>query len=126
MSDNAKKKIQKLFVNNHYKKFLIECRQEVGIKYPGFWEGFSEQEQLTWLDQVVIDAKKLGFGNQYLIKGYLDIVCKIGKDFLTSSEIKDNLVRFITDSNFSTYVRVRDANRWIDKNTPKITMPQKD
>lgn len=125
MSDKSKNKIQKLFTENHYKKFLTECRDEIATQFSGFWNGLTKQEQLTWLDSVVRDSKKLGFGNEYLIKDYLKIVCKIGKDFLKDSTVSDDLIRFITDSNFSPYVRTRDANRWIDKNTPKVSFPEK-
>jgi hypothetical protein len=123
MSDKSKSKIQKLFVDNHYRKFLLECRDEVAIQFSGFWKNLSKQDQLTWLDSVVQDSKKLGFGNQCLIKDYLNIVCKIGKDFLKDPSVDDNLIRFITDSNFSPYVRTRDANRWIDNSNPKVTPP---
>lgn len=125
MSEKSKAKIQKLFVDNQYRQFLLECRDSVAKEFSGFWRGLSKQEQLTWLDSIVIESKKLGFGNQYLIKEYLKIACKIGKDFLSDPNVDDNLIRFITDSNFSPYVRTRDANRWIDKNMSEVTYPQK-
>lgn len=125
MSENAKSKVQKLFVDNHYRQFLLECREDVAKNFTGFWKDFNQQEQLSWLDSVVRDAKKLGFGNQTLIKDYIKIVCKIGKDFINDPSVDDNLIRFITDSNFSTYVRVRDANRWIGKNSPQVKQPEK-
>ncbi|GAA4360741.1 hypothetical protein GCM10023151_13340 [Kangiella marina] len=125
MSNKSKSKIQKLFTENHYKKFLMQCRDEITQKFPGFWSSLSQQEQLTWLDSVVRDSKKLGFGNEYLIKDYMSIVCKIGKDFLQDPDIDNKIVRFITDTNFSPYVRTRDTNRWIDKNLSKITKPER-
>lgn len=125
MSNNSKNNIQKLFTNNHYKKFLLECRDNISQKFQGFWRGFSQQDQLTWLDNVVRDAKKLGFGNEYLIKDYIWIACKAGKDFLNDPAVDDNLIRFITDTNFSPYVRTRDANRWLDKRITVFTPPQR-
>lgn len=125
MSENAKSKVQKLFVDNHYRQFLLECRNDIAKGFSGFWKDFNKQEQLTWLDSVVRDAKKLGFGNECLIKDYLHIVCKIGKEFLKDPSVDNDLIRFVTDSNFSPYVRTRDANRWIDKNNPKVTPPEK-
>lgn len=124
MDPNSQSKIKKLFVDNYYRKFLLEQKEHVKSNYPDFWDNLNEQEALEWLDSIVIDAKKLHFGNEFLIQGYIDIVCKIGKDFLLNPDIDDDLVKFITDSNFSPYVRVRDANRYIDKNFPKITQPE--
>lgn len=125
MSEKAKSKVQKLFLNDHYKQFLLQCRDDINCNYKDFWQDFTHQEQLTWLDAVVRDSKKLGFGNEHLIKDYINIVCKIGKEFLNDPTVDDNLIRFITDSNFSPYVRVRDANRWIDENKPGTTFPLK-
>lgn len=123
MSNNSKNKIQKLFTDSQYKTFLMECRDSIAGKYPDFWSNLTKQEQLTWVDAVVRDGKKLGFSNEYLIKDYLNFVCKIGKDFLKDPSVDNNLIRFITDTNFSSYVRIRDANRWIDKHAPSITFP---
>lgn len=123
MDPNSQSKIKKLFVDNYYRKFLEKQKKRIAENYPEFWSDLSEQETLEWLDSVVVDAKKLEFGNEFLIEGYLDIVCKLGKEFMADPEVEDNLVKFITDSNFSPYVRVRDANRYIDKNFPKMTQP---
>lgn len=123
MERNTQSKIKKLFIDNYYRKFLLEQKKHVKSNYPDFWDNLNDQEALEWLDSIVIDAKKLQFGNEFLIQGYIDIVCKIGKDFLANPETGDDLVKFITDSNFSPYVRVRDANRYIDKHTPKVTYP---
>ena len=114
-------KVKKLFVENYYRKFLESQKNRIQSNYPDFWKQLTDQEVLEWIDSVVIDAKKLDFGNEFLIEGYLDIVCKIGKDFITNPDIEDNIIKFISDSNFSPYVRVRDANRYIDKNLPKVT-----
>lgn len=124
MESKNQSKIKKLFVDNYYRKFLVSQKGRIATNYPEFWSDLNEQETLEWLDSVVVDAKKLEFGNEYLIEGYLDIVCKIGKDFISNPEIDDNLIRFISDSNFSPYVRVRDTNRYIDKNYQKITYPE--
>ena len=120
-----KSNVEKLFTDNHYKKFLLKCREDIAVKYSGFWRDLNHQEQLAWLDSVVIDSKKLGFGNQGLIMDYLHIVCKIGKDFLKDPSVDDKLIRFVTDSNFSPYVRTRDANRWIDKRITTFTRPER-
>lgn len=116
--------IKKLFVDNYYRKFLQTQKSRIASNHPEFWSELNEQEALEWIDSVVIDAKKLEFGNEYLIEGYLDIVCKLGKDFISAPDIDDNLIRFISDSNFSPYVRVRDTNRYIDKNFPKVNYPK--
>ena len=121
MESKDQSKIKKLFVDNYYRKFLESQKARIASNYPDFWSDLNEQQILEWLDSVVVDAKKLEFGNEYLIEGYLDIVSKIGKDVLSNPEIDDNLIRFISDSNFSPYVRVRDTNRYIDKNFPKVT-----
>ncbi|MBD3667485.1 MAG: hypothetical protein HUJ16_05965 [Kangiella sp.] len=116
-------KVKKLFVENYYRKFLESQKNRIQSNYPDFWKQLNEQEALEWIDSVVIDAKKLDFGNEFLIEGYLDIVCKIGKDFITNPAVEDNIVKFISDSNFSPYVRVRDTNRYIDRNSSKLTYP---
>ena len=123
---SKKSNVEKLFTNNYYRKVLLGCRDDVAMSYSGFWGDFTQQEQITWLDQVVIDAKKLGFGNESLIKEYIHIACKVGKDFLKDTQVDEKLIRFITDSNFSPYVRTRDANRWIDKRMTAFTPPEKD
>lgn len=123
---SKKSNVEKLFTNNYYRKFLLGCRDDVAMSYSGFWSDFTQQEQITWLDKVVIDAKKLGFGNESLIKEYIHIACKVGKDFLKDTQVDEKLIRFITDSNFSPYVRTRDANRWIDKRMTAFTPPEKD
>lgn len=124
MEENKLSKIKKLFVDNYYRKFLEAQKERIRSNYPDFWKELTDQEVLEWIDSVVVDAKKLHFGNEFLIEGYLDIVCKIGKDFIADPEVDDNLIRFISDSNFSPYVRVRDTNRYIDKNCPKVTYPK--
>lgn len=123
MEENKLSKVKKLFVDNYYRKFLESQKNRIQSNYPEFWKQLTDQEVLEWIDSVVIDAKKLHFGNEFLIEGYLDIVCKVGKDFITNPDIEDNIIKFISDSNFSPYVRVRDTNRYIDRNSSKLTYP---
>lgn len=123
MEEKKLSKIKNLFVDNYYRKFLEAQKTRIQSNYPDFWKELTDQEVLEWIDSVVVDAKKLHFSNEFLIEGYLDIVCKVGKDFITNPDIEDNIVKFISDSNFSPYVRVRDTNRYIDRNSPKLTYP---